>query len=123
MQIVGGAVTTALGGGGISSFFAWLGGRKKTEAEAKAYAQGAVDHAVKIALSGMETVVTNLKGEVERLSGDVAAGRAHQESCERDLRQVRNDLDEVKRDRDRRKEEIDRLMGGPVAASFEQAPK
>jgi hypothetical protein len=44
IQIIGGLATSAVSGGGASSFFTWLTGRSKTASEGKAYTMGAVDH-------------------------------------------------------------------------------
>lgn len=112
LQLIGGAVTSAAGGGGMSAFFNWLGSRSKT----KAYTMGAVDHAV-------QTAMSSVTGQLERTEARLEAVEGQHKECEDALRKVREDLDETKRDRTELKAEIDRLMAGPVASYAPNGPK
>lgn len=123
LQILSGAVGSAAGGGGVSSFFAWLGGRRKTEAQAQAYAQGAVDHAVKTALAGMELAVGTLQAEVTRLVAAVADGDRKHKDCELRLGEVNAAVAALKHEREQQKAEIDRLMAGDVPGYGPRIPK
>lgn len=105
LQLVVGAVGTAAGGGGASSFFSWLGGRAKN----KAYTMGAVDHAV-------QTAMQSVTGQLERTEKRLEVVEDQHKACERNLREVRLELDE-------RRSTIDRLMAGRVAGYDEEVPQ
>jgi len=113
-------IATAGVAAGVTQLFNWLAGRRKNEMQAQAYAQGAVDHAVKTAFGGMETAVDGLKGEVGRLSLRVAECDVKHQDCEQNLREVRVDLDQTKR---LHRAEIDRLMAGPIAGASDRPPE
>jgi exonuclease VII small subunit len=98
IQIIGGLATSAVSGGGASSFFTWLTTRKKSTAEGKAYTMGAVDHAVQTAMSSVTSQLERTEERLEKVEGE-------HEECRANLLEVKEDLASAR-------QEINRLMNG-----------
>jgi hypothetical protein len=104
LQVIGGLVSTAVGGGGVTAFFNWLGTRDK----AQAYAKGLVDRAMENALAGISD---QLKRADERL----ALVEKHRDECDEELERGRLERAGLQA-------QIARLMAGPVANYGDRAP-
>lgn len=101
-----------VGGGGLTQLGNWLLNRSK----ATAYSMGAVDHAVKTAFGGMETVVDGLRKEVGRLTEKVEAVEGKHDACE-------TELDASRKDRADLRAQLDKLMSEPIARIGEHPPE